>query len=311
MALIIFFAAMVCYIHFHACFIFFMSREANFEDAAWIPIQPQKMSFTEKYAQGVWMAMANTFFVTFKFWRPDTVPAQWCETFFCVFEAIFSASITGMISAISVGEQSPAGKFVQRLDQVKEYIRSQKIDKTNLGLRAQHGFTLKYQGKIFNEEQILGELNPWLRQEILLHGCEHILKEVPFFQRNLDDGRNELLLRMIAEILDRKSFAPGECICEQGDSGDEMFFLLEGTVSIKVHGEQIGLLNEGSYFGELSMFADILRPATLTAVTSCQCRALRRHHLLEILQDFPDISDKLIEYYQTRMAIILNSMQAE
>ncbi|KAJ3026972.1 UNVERIFIED_CONTAM: hypothetical protein HDU68_004715 [Siphonaria sp. JEL0065] len=101
------------------------------------------MSVTEKYAQGVWMAMANTFFVTFDAW---------------------SASITGMISALSVGDQSPGGKFIQRLDQLKEYIRARTTESSNLGRRVQLGYTLKYQGKIFDEDKILSELSPWIRQ---------------------------------------------------------------------------------------------------------------------------------------------------
>ncbi|KAJ3026971.1 UNVERIFIED_CONTAM: anaphase-promoting complex subunit Hcn1 [Siphonaria sp. JEL0065] len=209
-----------------------------------------------------------------------------------------------MISALSVGGQSPAGIFTQRLDQLKEYVRARKIDHSHLGRRVELGYTLKYQGKIFDEEQILSELNPWLRQEILLFGCEHILKQVPFFQRDIDDGRNELLFRTIAETLDRKSYAPGERICEQGDSGDEMFLLLEGRVSIQRDGVLVGYLNEGTYFGELAMFTDIQKTETKIALTNCQCRVLKRGQLLKILDDFPDLCEKLVAYYNTKMAAI-------
>ncbi|KAJ3083494.1 anaphase-promoting complex subunit Hcn1 [Rhizoclosmatium hyalinum] len=144
---------------------------------------------------------------------------------------------------------SPAGKFIQRLDQLKEWLHARKADETYLECRVMKGYNLKYQGKVFDEEQILSELNPWLRQEILLFGCEDILKSVPFFQRDEDDGRNELLFRTIAELLERTSFSPGECICKQNDCGDEMYFLLEGRVSIMKDGVFMGYVEEGSYFG--------------------------------------------------------------
>ncbi|KAJ3296755.1 Potassium voltage-gated channel sub H member 7 [Rhizoclosmatium sp. JEL0117] len=262
------------------------------------------MNLTAKYAQGIWMTVANTIPVTFKLWRPDTVGGQWSEILFCLCGGLLSATITGTISALSVNSQSPAGKFITRLDQLREYIQARQISHSRLGQYLLRGYYLKYQGKIFDEEKILSELNPWLRQEILLFGCEHILKKVPFFQRDEDDGRNELLFRTIAELLDRKSFAPGECIFQQDESGDEMFFLVEGQVCVEQDSQLVGYLNEGTYFGELSMFADIQRTATLTAVTACQCRALRRHQLLKLIEDFPDISVKLVDYYYEKVTAI-------
>ncbi|KAJ3385148.1 anaphase-promoting complex subunit Hcn1 [Entophlyctis sp. JEL0112] len=149
---------------------------------------------------------------------PDTVGEQWSETVLCVSSAIMAASITGMISAISVEGNTATGKFIAHFDEMNEYVRNKKLENTNLGDRLRRSFLLKYQGKIFDEDKILSELNPWLRQEILLFGCESILKKVPFFQRGMEDGRDELLYRILATLLDRKCFLPGEEICQQGEA---------------------------------------------------------------------------------------------
>ena len=39
----------------------------------------------------------------------------------------------------------------------------------------------RYQGKMFNEEQIKAELNPSLRQELLNASCRELLDAVPMF----------------------------------------------------------------------------------------------------------------------------------
>jgi hyperpolarization activated cyclic nucleotide-gated potassium channel 2 len=39
----------------------------------------------------------------------------------------------------------------------------------------------RYQGKMFNERQILKELNPILREELINHNCRELVDAVPFF----------------------------------------------------------------------------------------------------------------------------------
>ena len=39
----------------------------------------------------------------------------------------------------------------------------------------------RYQGKMFNESQILRELNPILREELVNHNCRELVDAVPFF----------------------------------------------------------------------------------------------------------------------------------
>ncbi|KAI8841083.1 hypothetical protein BJ741DRAFT_595209 [Chytriomyces cf. hyalinus JEL632] len=302
MAIITFLFNMIVFLHLHACFIFFFGRLAHFHDPAWITVRPELMSLDEKYSLGIWMSVANTFIVSFKSWRPDTILSRWGEVFFIMIGAFLSAGITGVISEVLIGAGSPKSKFIQRMDQINEYIVARNLDLTQLSRQLRQSFYFRYEGKIFDEDQILSELNPWLRQEILLFGCEDILKKVPFFQRKIADGRNDLLYRTIATHLDRKSFLPGECICEQGDSGEEMFFLIEGRVSISVNGEFVAVFDSGSYFGELSMVAHVARTSTVTAMTGCQCRVLRRQELMKIVADFPDLSELLLDHYASRMA---------
>ncbi|KAJ3352567.1 anaphase-promoting complex subunit Hcn1 [Entophlyctis luteolus] len=299
MGISVFMFALIAFIHLHGSLLYLFHRDAG------IPEESQSTSTFQKYSASIWMAMANNFAVTLKDWRPDTVGEQWSETVLCVSSAIMAASITGMISAISVEGNTATGKFIAHFDEMNEYVRNKKLENTNLGDRLRRSFLLKYQGKIFDEDKILSELNPWLRQEILLFGCESILKKVPFFQRGMEDGRDELLYRILATLLDRKCFLPGEEICQQGEAAEEMFFLLEGRVSVKVDGELIGFLNQGSYFGELSMIADMDRDALLTAVTGCQCLVLHRTKLLPVLEIFPEISLQLLEYFNTRMQSLL------
>ncbi|ORY40229.1 hypothetical protein BCR33DRAFT_372986 [Rhizoclosmatium globosum] len=174
MTVFTFFGLLVLFIHLHSCAIFLFGRSYGFTAKAWEPIHPKTMNLTAKYAQGIWMTVANTIPVTFKLWRPDTVGGQWSEILFCLCGGLLSATITGTISALSVNGQSPVGKFITRLDQLREYIQARQISHSRLGQYLLRGYYLKYQGKIFDEEKILSELNPWLRQVKPLHKFAYI-----------------------------------------------------------------------------------------------------------------------------------------
>ena len=55
----------------------------------------------------------------------------------------------------------------------------------------------------------------------------------------------------------------GEIICEQGSSGQEMYFIKEGEVKVYINGSSVACLGPGEIFGEMSLFYNIKRSATI------------------------------------------------
>ena len=59
----------------------------------------------------------------------------------------------------------------------------------------------RYQGKMFNEKLVLGELNPLLRRIVQNYNCRHLVRTVPFFNEISDDVIDALLEKESGEIL--------------------------------------------------------------------------------------------------------------
>ncbi|MGA1844451.1 MAG: cyclic nucleotide-binding domain-containing protein [bacterium] len=57
-----------------------------------------------------------------------------------------------------------------------------------------------------------------------------------------------------------------EIICRQGTIGHEMYFVKEGEVNVTVKGTQVATLGPGEIFGEISLFYNVKRSATVKAV---------------------------------------------
>jgi CRP-like cAMP-binding protein len=60
-------------------------------------------------------------------------------------------------------------------------------------------------------------------------------------------------LELFRNETDVEQFAAGETIFREGDRGDDMFVVLEGTVELSAHGQRVEVLGPGSVMGEMAL----------------------------------------------------------
>lgn len=94
---------------------------------------------------------------------------------------------------------------------------------------------------------------------------EEFLKSVEILQ-----NINEMERAKIADVMESKKFKENEVIIKQGDTIDSssfVYFLMSGTVSVIVDGQEVKKMEQGSYFGELALLSSKPRAATITVVS--------------------------------------------
>ncbi|MBO4351167.1 MAG: cyclic nucleotide-binding domain-containing protein [Proteobacteria bacterium] len=96
------------------------------------------------------------------------------------------------------------------------------------------------------------------------------LEQICFFR---DLSYQEML--QIMPITFEKSFAAGEEIIHEGDVGEELFILVEGTCEVSNSGVKIAKLDVGSSFGELSLVDSQPRSATVRALEPSRVLVIR------------------------------------
>ena len=114
-----------------------------------------------------------------------------------------------------------------------------------------------------------------------------LLRSIPMFE-GLDDQDIEEL----ASELQERRLAAGEVLFEQGDSGDTMYLVAEGTVNIHLPGDpatrvSLADLTMGKYFGEVALFDDKPRSASAQAKTETVLLELGRNVLTTYLERRP------------------------
>jgi CRP/FNR family transcriptional regulator, cyclic AMP receptor protein len=121
-----------------------------------------------------------------------------------------------------------------------------------------------------------------------------LLGRVPVFEELADDD-----LRRVAEVSVPRRFASGEVVFREGDDSDTCYVVNTGHArAIREHpdGRQITLatFGPGDIFGELAMFDDERRSATIEAADELEVLGILGSDMRRLLRRHPDIAVKLV-----------------
>jgi ATP-binding cassette subfamily B protein len=128
------------------------------------------------------------------------------------------------------------------------------------------------------------------------------LKTFPILE-NLDRDH----LAELAPFFATDTFPPGREIVRQNDPGDKFYIIARGKVEVWRTEEQSGstrrvaVLQDGDFFGEITLITGFPRTATVRTVTSCTCISLTRGHFNRMLDRFPDLRRRVSEVAVERL----------
>ena len=92
-----------------------------------------------------------------------------------------------------------------------------------------------------------------------------------------------------------RSFKPGQAIFTEGDYGDFMYVLLEGSVEVLVHGKSVGTFDPVELFGEMAIIDPQPRSATVMAKTACKLARINRPRFLVLVQGQPEFALQVMQ----------------
>lgn len=115
------------------------------------------------------------------------------------------------------------------------------------------------------------------------------LREFPLLS-NIKDNE----LRILAGMINERQIAAGENIITEGESGDEVYILMEGTVDViksTVFGDLfvVSTLDAGEHcvFGEMAMIDNDKRSASVKAKTDCKTISINRKNFDLFCREHP------------------------
>jgi CRP/FNR family transcriptional regulator len=128
------------------------------------------------------------------------------------------------------------------------------------------------------------------------------LRNVPLF-RKLKPSE----LKIVALSMETFIFGAGEVIVQEGDEGDEAYIIYSGQVKVyrALNQERSVILNElgpGEMFGEMALFGDGWRTASVQAVRETLVGVISKERLYEIIREFPDIALGMLKIQTQRFS---------
>ncbi|MDF2670145.1 MAG: hypothetical protein K0R67_2451, partial [Paenibacillus sp.] len=146
--------------------------------------------------------------------------------------------------------------------------------------------------------------NEHLRINKLLEQVQ-LLRELTLFK-----GMSGKDLAKIAESLHEVSFMEGESIIREGEQGDSLYLIQQGTAGVIRNEMKIGHLEEGECFGEMSVLTSGLRTATVRAESYIQLWRLDSSELYEMMFNQNEIALEIMRLLSKRLrGAILRSIQ--
>ena len=117
---------------------------------------------------------------------------------------------------------------------------------------------------------------------------------------------NEDELGHIADKMVAKHFENGNYIFLEDSEGEQCFFVLEGSVKVtrlSKDGREVilAMLNEGEFFGEMSLLDGESRSANVIALEKTKVLTLDRNDFIEVVNDYPQIAVQLLKELARRL----------
>jgi len=116
-------------------------------------------------------------------------------------------------------------------------------------------------------------------------------------------------LAAIASVTEESVFEAVTTVFREGDPGDTLYMIVDGEVSIiKEHDDEEGCgeielarIGSGDYFGEMALFEDVGRSATIRTTRESRVLVLYKREFIEIVREYPEIAIHICKVLSQRI----------
>jgi CRP/FNR family transcriptional regulator, cyclic AMP receptor protein len=130
-----------------------------------------------------------------------------------------------------------------------------------------------------------------------------MLKVIPLFQH-----LNHAQLESVGAHMALKVVEKGKVIVRKGDIADSFFLIVTGRVKVFIEDETspdreviLKTLGPGEFFGELPVFDNEPRSASVMAIDTCHLQVLSFHSFRRAIEQSPDIAQRVMQTLAKRL----------
>ncbi|XP_038640419.1 potassium/sodium hyperpolarization-activated cyclic nucleotide-gated channel 1 [Scyliorhinus canicula] len=268
--------------HWDGCLQFLVPMLQEFPTDCWVSLNNMvDVSWSKQYSYALFKAMSHMLCIGYGKQAPVGMSDVWLTMLSMIVGATCYAMFIGHATALIQSLDSSRRQYQEKYKQVEQYMSFHKLP-ADMRQRIHDYYEHRFQGKMFDEDSILGELSDPLREEIINFNCRKLVASMPLFANADPNFVTSMLTKLLFEV-----FQPGDYIIREGTIGKKMFFIQHGIVSVLTKGNKETKLSDGSYFGEICLLTRGRRTASVRADTYCRLYSLSVDHFNEVLEEYP------------------------
>ncbi|XP_008429850.1 potassium/sodium hyperpolarization-activated cyclic nucleotide-gated channel 2 [Poecilia reticulata] len=268
--------------HWDGCLQFLVPMLQDFPSDCWVSKNLMvNDTWGVQYSYALFKAMSHMLCIGYGAQAPEGMTDVWLTMLSMIVGATCYAMFIGHATALIQSLDSSRRQYQEKYKQVEQYMSFHKLP-ADLRQKIHEYYEHRFQGKMFDEENILGELSEPLNEEIVSFNCRSLVANMPLFANADPNFVTAVLTKLRFEV-----FQPADFIIREGTVGRKMYFIQHGRVSVLTRGNKETKLSDGSYFGEICLLTRGRRTASVRADTYCRLYSLSVDSFNEVLEEHP------------------------
>lgn len=230
----------------------------------------------------------------------DITPVNNAQKFYAMFVELAGVLTYGYLIGNVVNilsKKDPAkSKFIENMEKLSALSKLRTLP-SGLQQKIKDYYVYVWKKKMgYDESEFIEGLPIGLKREVSLQLKKEIVEKIPMFQNTTEHFLMEIALRLKPMVS-----IPGEIIFRQGDVGHEMYFILKGKMAvIKSENKVVKVLSDGDFFGEIALFKNIPRTATVKSESYSDLYCLDKENFDFVMNQYPTFASKMEELANLR-----------
>ncbi|XP_026226591.1 potassium/sodium hyperpolarization-activated cyclic nucleotide-gated channel 2-like [Anabas testudineus] len=268
--------------HWDGCLQFLVPMLQDFPPDCWVAKNLMvNDTWGVQYSYALFKAMSHMLCIGYGAQAPEGMTDVWLTMLSMIVGATCYAMFIGHATALIQSLDSSRRQYQEKYKQVEQYMSFHKLP-ADVRQKIHEYYEHRFQGKMFDEESILGELSEPLKEEIVSFNCRSLVANMPLFANADPNFVTAVLTKLRFEV-----FQPSDFIIREGTVGRKMYFIQHGRVSVLTRGNKETKLSDGSYFGEICLLTRGRRTASVRSDTYCRLYSLSVDSFNEVLEEHP------------------------
>ena len=226
----------------------------------------------------------------------DIIPSGNAQMIYASFTQLTGIGVYGYLignvaSILSSADPAKA-QYLNNIEKLSALVRNRNLPK-DLQRRLRDFYAYIWQKQwTYEEEEFLAQLPRNLRIEVNMHLKREIVEKIPLFKGLSLDFVQEIAMNLKSLIV-----AKGDYVFKAGDKADALYLIVQGEIWVlnKEEDKILAKLTDGNFFGEVALYRNDRRNATILAKSFCDLYILDKEIFDRILQHYPEIAQQIAE----------------